>query len=105
MKLRYYSGWLFDSVNSLELCDYLGDGVARPLVRSLAADWEQGDCVHVKVCRFPDIRGTQCVGALATDAIAGSIMVGEHDLMGELQNYVGKFVVVSVENYETYDKN
>ena len=28
-------------------------------------------------------------------------MVGEHDFMGELQNYVGKFVVVSVEQYET----
>ena len=36
MKTRHYAGFLFDSVNSLELYDYLGDGLARPLVRSLA---------------------------------------------------------------------
>jgi len=97
MKTRYYAGFLFDMLNSLSLYDYLGDGLDRPLVKSLAADWDQGDYVHVKCCRFPDIKGTTCSGPLATDASSGSIMIGGHDLMGELQNYVGKFVVVSVE--------
>ena len=103
MKTRYYSGFLFDTLNSLALHDYLGDGLARPIVKSLAADWDQGDHVHVKCCRFPDIKGTTCSGPLATNASSGSIMIGGHDLMGELQNYVGKFVVVSVEKHDEAD--
>jgi hypothetical protein len=97
MKIRYYAGFLFDGSNTLELHDYLGDGLARPLVNSIAADWDQGDHVHVKCCRFPDIRGTQCNGPLATDASAGILMIGRHNLMNELRQYVGRFVVVSVE--------
>ena len=70
MKTRYYAGFLFDTLNSLALHDYLGDGLARPIVKSLAADWNQGDHVHVKCCRFPVMKGTQCNGPLATDASA-----------------------------------